>query len=260
MLHCLQDIIRVRRAEGSLRDLVEEHMTSPAVTVGPKVSVRNAAKIMLKQKIRRLPVVDGNGKALGYVRSRHNRLWCAAQHISCMLACRKGQGAQMILTRVSASMLACCVPATHCNYARSRLVLRPTCCWFGFCACFCRLLSRSDIFKPLFKEDYEEFLEKERVRQQQQRQQQQHLQQHLQQQPPSRHLQWQLAYMIAVADQQQKQQQLSHMSWILTRERGGTVLALDQGARLGDASDIAGKLGNDQPWHRICWAEMMCFV
>lgn len=55
----------MRRAEGSLRDLVEEHMTSPAVTVGPKVSVRNAAKIMLKQKIRRLPVVDGNGKALG---------------------------------------------------------------------------------------------------------------------------------------------------------------------------------------------------
>jgi hypothetical protein len=29
--------------------------------------------------------------------------------------------------------------------------------------CSCRLLSRSDIFKPLFKEDYEEFLEKERV-------------------------------------------------------------------------------------------------
>jgi CBS domain-containing protein len=40
-------------------------MTAPAVTVGPKVSVRNAAKIMLKQKIRRVPVVDGNGKALG---------------------------------------------------------------------------------------------------------------------------------------------------------------------------------------------------
>jgi hypothetical protein len=31
------------------------------------MSVRNAAKIMLKQKIRRVPVVDGNGKALGYV-------------------------------------------------------------------------------------------------------------------------------------------------------------------------------------------------
>ncbi|KAF6257419.1 hypothetical protein COO60DRAFT_1271356 [Scenedesmus sp. NREL 46B-D3] len=60
-----KDIIRVRRAEGSLRDLVEEHMTAPAVTVGPKVSVRNAAKTMLKQKIRRLPVVDRNGKALG---------------------------------------------------------------------------------------------------------------------------------------------------------------------------------------------------
>lgn len=38
--------------------------------------------------------------------------------------------------------------------------------------CSCRLLSRSDIFKPLFKEDYEEFLEKERVRLQQQRWQQ----------------------------------------------------------------------------------------
>jgi hypothetical protein len=28
--------------------------------------------------------------------------------------------------------------------------------------CDCRLLSRSDIFKPLFQEDYEDFLEKER--------------------------------------------------------------------------------------------------
>lgn len=62
---CLQDIIRVRRAEGSLRDRVEDHMTCPAVTVGPKMSVRQAAKIMLQQRIRRLPVVDGNGQAIG---------------------------------------------------------------------------------------------------------------------------------------------------------------------------------------------------
>lgn len=27
----------------------------------------------------------------------------------------------------------------------------------------CRLLSRSDIFKPLFKEDYEEYMKKEKV-------------------------------------------------------------------------------------------------
>lgn len=61
----LQDIIRVRRAEGSLRALVADHMTSPALTVGPTVTVRQAAKIMLQHKIRRLPVVDRNGHALG---------------------------------------------------------------------------------------------------------------------------------------------------------------------------------------------------
>lgn len=66
MLCCaLQDVIRVRRAAGSLRDLVADHMTSPAVTVGPQVTVRQAAKIMLQQKIRRLPVVDSKGHALG---------------------------------------------------------------------------------------------------------------------------------------------------------------------------------------------------
>lgn len=61
----LQDIIRVRRAEGSLRAPVADHMTSPALTVGPTVTVRQAAKIMLQHKIRRLPVVDRNGHALG---------------------------------------------------------------------------------------------------------------------------------------------------------------------------------------------------
>lgn len=65
LLLLLQDIIRVRRAEGSLRTPVADHMTSPALTVGPKVSVRQAAKIMLQHKIRRLPVVDRNGHALG---------------------------------------------------------------------------------------------------------------------------------------------------------------------------------------------------
>lgn len=61
----VQDIIRVRRAEGSLRDVVADHMTSPAMTVGPKVPVRRAAETMLKHKIRRLPVVDGAGRAIG---------------------------------------------------------------------------------------------------------------------------------------------------------------------------------------------------
>jgi CBS domain-containing protein len=60
-----QDIIRVRRADGSLRDRVSEHMTSPPVTVGPSVSVRQAATIMLQNRIRRLPVVDSKGQAMG---------------------------------------------------------------------------------------------------------------------------------------------------------------------------------------------------
>jgi CBS domain-containing protein len=61
----LQDIIRVRRAEGSMRARVSDHMTSPAYTVGPNVSVRQAAKLMMQHKIRRVPVVDGKGQALG---------------------------------------------------------------------------------------------------------------------------------------------------------------------------------------------------
>eukprot|EP00878_Enallax_costatus_P015201 GHUV01015914.1.p1 GENE.GHUV01015914.1~~GHUV01015914.1.p1 ORF type:complete len:314 (+),score=70.34 GHUV01015914.1:181-1122(+) len=60
-----KDIIRVRRAEGSLRDIVADHMTAPAMTVGPKVAVRKAAEMMLKHEIRRLPVVDGSGRAIG---------------------------------------------------------------------------------------------------------------------------------------------------------------------------------------------------
>lgn len=64
-VHTLQDIIRVRRAAGSLKDTVNQHMTKPAVTVTPGTSVRDAAKVMLKRKVRRLPVVDKEGKPLG---------------------------------------------------------------------------------------------------------------------------------------------------------------------------------------------------
>jgi CBS domain-containing protein len=40
-------------------------MTKPAVTVAPGTSVRDAAKVMLRRKVRRLPVVDKEGKPLG---------------------------------------------------------------------------------------------------------------------------------------------------------------------------------------------------
>lgn len=55
----------MRRAAGSLKDTVNQHMTKPAVTVTPGTSVRDAAKVMLKRKVRRLPVVDKEGKPLG---------------------------------------------------------------------------------------------------------------------------------------------------------------------------------------------------
>jgi len=60
-----KDIIRVRKAAGNLREKVEEHMTKPAITIKAGTPVRKAADLMLKKKIRRLPVVDSDGKPLG---------------------------------------------------------------------------------------------------------------------------------------------------------------------------------------------------
>ena len=60
-----KDIIKVRKASGSLADTVDTHMASPAITVGPRTPVKEAADLMLSRKIRRLPVVDTAGKPLG---------------------------------------------------------------------------------------------------------------------------------------------------------------------------------------------------
>ncbi len=45
----------------------EEIMTSPAVTITPERSVREAASILDERKIKRLPVVDGSGRLLGII-------------------------------------------------------------------------------------------------------------------------------------------------------------------------------------------------
>jgi CBS domain-containing protein len=60
-----KDIIDVRRSGGSLQEKVKAHMTSPAITCTPGMPVQEAGALMLKQKIRRLPVVDAEGKPLG---------------------------------------------------------------------------------------------------------------------------------------------------------------------------------------------------
>lgn len=62
-----KDIIRVRKAGGSMLEKVQKHMTSPALTVRPSTSVQEAANLMLSKNIRRLPVVDKDGKPVGLV-------------------------------------------------------------------------------------------------------------------------------------------------------------------------------------------------
>jgi CBS domain-containing protein len=42
-------------------------MTSPAVTVGPRTSVRHAARRMSERHVKRLPVVDPDGRLLGII-------------------------------------------------------------------------------------------------------------------------------------------------------------------------------------------------
>jgi acetoin utilization protein AcuB len=47
--------------------LVEERMTSPAITIGPDVGVQEALAMMRRDKVRRYPVVDRQGNLLGIV-------------------------------------------------------------------------------------------------------------------------------------------------------------------------------------------------
>src|SRR5215472_17557263 len=44
-----------------------ELMSSPPVTIGPEANVRKAAKLMHERRIKRLPVVDGDGRLLGVI-------------------------------------------------------------------------------------------------------------------------------------------------------------------------------------------------
>ena len=42
-------------------------MTSPAVTIGPRTTVRHAARVMSQRHMKRLPVVDPDGRLLGII-------------------------------------------------------------------------------------------------------------------------------------------------------------------------------------------------
>ena len=69
--HTFRDIMRhilgeplPERKEGNR---VQDIMSSPAITTGPDASVREVAKLLDERKIKRLPVVDSEGKLIGIV-------------------------------------------------------------------------------------------------------------------------------------------------------------------------------------------------
>ena len=47
--------------------LVEERMTSPAITIGPDVGVPDALAMMRREKVRRFPVIDRHGNLIGII-------------------------------------------------------------------------------------------------------------------------------------------------------------------------------------------------
>jgi len=49
---------------------VKHHMSSPALTITPDTPFQDALRLMHERKIRRLPVVDRNGKLVGIVSER----------------------------------------------------------------------------------------------------------------------------------------------------------------------------------------------
>jgi CBS domain-containing protein len=59
------------KAEG---DVVGDLMTSPVVTIGPAATLAEAARLMIEQNVKRLPVVDEGGDLVGIV-SRADLLW-----------------------------------------------------------------------------------------------------------------------------------------------------------------------------------------
>jgi CBS domain-containing protein len=57
-----------RREQGKARGMTAgDLMTGPAVTVVPEAAVQDAARLMSKRKVKRLPVVDGAGRLAGII-------------------------------------------------------------------------------------------------------------------------------------------------------------------------------------------------
>jgi CBS-domain-containing membrane protein len=69
--HTIRDLIRHLLGE-PVQPIPEgtslkKFMSTPAITIDPDADIRRAAKIMIDRKVKRLPVVDDQGKLLGIV-------------------------------------------------------------------------------------------------------------------------------------------------------------------------------------------------
>jgi CBS domain-containing protein len=66
--HRLVESRRTRREHAKAGALVaRDLMTSPAVTIGPEALIVEAARLMHDKAVKRLPVVDGDGRVVGIV-------------------------------------------------------------------------------------------------------------------------------------------------------------------------------------------------
>ena len=67
-----------------------EAMSAPAVTIGARRSVSEAAKTMIDHCVNRLPVVDGDGTLIGIVRgSITTILWCQSSVTAIIPFCQR---------------------------------------------------------------------------------------------------------------------------------------------------------------------------
>uniref|UniRef100_A0A7J2THM8 CBS domain-containing protein n=1 Tax=Archaeoglobus fulgidus TaxID=2234 RepID=A0A7J2THM8_ARCFL len=58
-------VVAKNRIPSSLK--VSEIMSTPLITIKPNTSIREAANIMIKKGIRRLPIVDSSGELIGII-------------------------------------------------------------------------------------------------------------------------------------------------------------------------------------------------
>jgi len=58
---------RRKRADKASGLVAAQLMSAPVVTVGPDATLREAARLILERKVKRLPVVDGGGRIIGIV-------------------------------------------------------------------------------------------------------------------------------------------------------------------------------------------------